>query len=40
MLSSPPVLKFPEFDKPFKVHMDASDFAIQGVLMQDGRLIA
>jgi hypothetical protein len=39
-LSSPPVLKFPEFDKPFEVHTDASDFAIGGVLMQDGRPIA
>jgi hypothetical protein len=39
-LSSPPVLKFPEFDKPFEVHTDANDFAIGGVLMQDGRPIA
>ena len=39
-LSSPPVLKFPKFDKPFEVHTDASDFAIGGVLMQDGRPIA
>jgi hypothetical protein len=38
-LSSPPVLKFSEFDKPFEVHTDASDFAIGGVLMQDGRPI-
>ena len=39
-LSSPPVLKFPEFDKPFEVHTDASNFVIGGVLMQDGRTIA
>ena len=39
-LSSPPVLKFPEFDKPFEVHTDASDFAIGGVLMQDGQPVA
>ena len=39
-LSSLPVLKFPEFNKPFEVHMDVSDFAIGGVLMQDGRPIA
>ena len=39
-LSSPPVLKFPEFEKPFEVHTDASDFAIGGVLMQDGRPVA
>jgi hypothetical protein len=34
------VLKFSEFDKPFKVHTDPSDFAIGGVLMQDERSIA
>ena len=39
-LSSPPVLKFLEFDKPFEVHTDVSDFAMGGVLMQDGRSIA
>ena len=39
-LSSPPVLKFPEFDKLFEVYTDASDFAIGGVLMQNGRSIA
>ena len=31
-LTSAPVLKFPEFKKPFEVHTDASDFAIGGVL--------
>jgi hypothetical protein len=39
-LSSPPVLKFPEFDKLFEVHTDVSNFAIGGVLMKDGRPIA
>ena len=39
-LSLPPVLEFLEFDKPFEVHTDASNFAIVGVLMQDGRPIA
>ena len=34
------VLKFPEFKKPFEVHTDASDFAIRGVLMQEGRPVA
>jgi hypothetical protein len=27
-VSSPPVLKFAEFDKPFEVYMGASDFAL------------
>ena len=30
------VLKYPKFDKNFEVHTDASDFVIEGVLMQDG----
>jgi hypothetical protein len=29
-----------EFDKDFEMHSDASDFAIGGVLMQDGRPMA
>jgi len=33
------VLKLPNFDKDFEIHFDASNFAIRGVLMQDGRLI-
>ncbi len=35
-----PVLKLPDFDKDFEIHSDASDFAIGGVLVQDGRLVA
>ena len=27
---------FPKFEKTFKVHTDASDFANGGILMQDG----
>ena len=39
-LTSAPVLKFPEFKKPFEVYTDASDFVIGGVLMQEGRPMA
>ena len=35
-----PVLALPNHTKVFEVHMDASDFAIGGVLMQDRHLIA
>jgi len=34
------LLKFPNFTKPFKVHINASDFAIGGIFMQWGHLIA
>jgi hypothetical protein len=34
------VLKLPDFDKDFEIHSDASDFAIGGVIVQDGRLVA
>jgi hypothetical protein len=40
LLYSAGVLKYPEFDKEFGVHTDASGFAIGGVLMQDGHPIA
>ncbi|KAL3682839.1 hypothetical protein R1sor_000861 [Riccia sorocarpa] len=40
ILASEPVLKLPEFDKPFEVHTDASDFAIGGVLVQESRSVA
>ena len=39
-LTSAPVLKFSEFNKPFEVYTDASDFAVGGVLMQEGRPVA
>ncbi|KAL3686374.1 hypothetical protein R1sor_008948 [Riccia sorocarpa] len=40
IMASEPVLKLPEFDKPFEVHTDASDFAIGGVLVQESRPVA
>ncbi len=40
ILVKAPVLKLPDFDKDFEIHFDASDFAIGGVIMQDGRPVA
>ncbi len=40
ILVKAPELKLPDFDKDFEVHFDASDFAIGGVLVQDGRPVA
>jgi hypothetical protein len=34
------MLKLPDFDKDFEIHSDASDFAIERVLMQKGRPMA
>jgi hypothetical protein len=34
------MLKFSNFTKLFKVHIDVSDYTIGGVLMQDGHPIA
>jgi hypothetical protein len=34
------MLKFPNFTKLFEVHINVSDCAIRGVLMQDGHQIA
>jgi hypothetical protein len=38
-ISSTFMLKFLNFTKPFKVHTNASDFTIGGVLMQNGHPI-
>eukprot|EP00253_Pinus_taeda_P003877 PITA_03877 len=35
-----PMLKLPDFERPFEVHTDASNFAIGGVLMQDWHPVA
>nr|GFD23457.1 reverse transcriptase [Tanacetum cinerariifolium] len=35
-----PVLRLPDVTMPFELHTYASDFAIEGVLMQDGHPIA
>lgn len=40
MVTKEPVLVLPDFNKIYEIHTDASDFAIGGVLMQDGHPIA
>jgi len=35
-----PMLKLPNFDKEFEIHSNASDFAIGGILVQEGRPMA
>ena len=39
-VASEPVLRLPEFDKPFEMHTDASDKEINGLLVQEGHPIA
>ena len=39
-VSQEPVVSLPDYSKSFEVHTDASDFAIGGVLMQEGHPIA
>ncbi|XP_017621263.1 uncharacterized protein LOC108465452 [Gossypium arboreum] len=40
VMTSEPVLALPNYLKPYKVRTDASDYAIRGVLMQEGHPIA
>jgi hypothetical protein len=40
ILVKAPMLKLPDFDKDFEIHSDAFDFAIGGVLVQEGRSMA
>jgi hypothetical protein len=40
ILVKAPVLKLFDFDKDFEIHSDASDFAIGGVIVQNGRPVA
>ncbi|MCO5612508.1 hypothetical protein L7F22_066776 [Adiantum nelumboides] len=40
VMTTLPVLKLPEFDKPFEIHADASRIPLGGVLMQEGRPVA
>ncbi|XP_038979221.1 uncharacterized protein LOC120109561 [Phoenix dactylifera] len=39
-IASEPVLRLPDFSKSFEVHMDASNLALGGVLIQDGHPVA
>jgi hypothetical protein len=39
-LTSPPVLAMPDFSKPFSVECDASQYALGGILLQEGRPVA
>ena len=40
VVSSEPVLRLPDFELPFKVHTNASDKAVGGVLVQEKHLVA
>ncbi|GKV41043.1 hypothetical protein SLEP1_g48622 [Rubroshorea leprosula] len=40
VVSQEPMLALPDYGRPFEMHTDASNLAIEGVLMQDGHPIA
>ena len=40
VVCSQPMLKLPDFTKPFEIHIDASNVAYGVVLIQDGHLVA
>lgn len=40
LLNSHPVLKFPDYDKPFQLTTDASQYAIGAVLSQNGHPVS
>ena len=39
-ITSKPVLRLPDLEFPFEVHMDVSNRALGGVLVQEGHLVA
>ena len=39
-ISEETILAFPDYEKPFDIHVDASDYQLGGVISQDGRPIA
>lgn len=40
MLITLPILKYPDFSKPFKLNTDASNYALGAVLLQDNHPVA
>lgn len=40
LITSHPILKYPDFNKPFKINTDASQYAIGAVLLQDNHPVA